>query len=100
MTREFKEEYQKLLFSVRLSIRYHIRRRMFFDTTYQYIRCLLVIFGSATFVAAVSNNLGAPYTAVIALVVTISSAISLVMEPARKARLHDDLARRFITLER
>src|SRR5438128_8885333 len=99
MVHERDQEFQKLLFSVRVSTRYHVRRRMFFDTIYQWLRGLSVVFGSATFVAAVSNNFGTGFLAVIALVVTVATAISIVVEPAGKARLHDGLARRFIALE-
>jgi hypothetical protein len=100
---EEKEEKQRnaelheLLFGVRRSIRYHNRRRRFFDGFDKFAKVLSVIGGSA----AVAAVVGSVHWAAIALstVVAITSAISLVVGPAQGARLHAELAKRFAQLE-
>lgn len=92
-------KWHNLLFGVRRSIRYHARRRMFFDRYRQFTSAMGVIFGSAT-IFTLLNNMDPLYPAIAAAVVTIFFAIDLVVGTAAKARLHDDLCRRFIELER
>jgi hypothetical protein len=92
------KRWYKELFGVRRSIRYNARRRAFFDRLDQLTNMLAVIFGSA----AVYGVLDADHH-VVALVasgiVTIMSAINLVVGSSQRARKHDDLARRFSALE-
>src|SRR5688500_7282951 len=83
------EKYDRLLFSVRLSVRYHTRRRLFFETIDQWTNGLSVVFGSATFAAVFSKI--TTLAMVTGLLTSIFSAISVVMAPGRKARLHHDL---------
>lgn len=87
-----------LLFGVRRSIRYHVRRRMFFDRLNLTASAVSVIFGSAA-MAAMLGDLGRGWVTAAAAVVTVVSAINLVVGAARMARLHADLARRFVELE-
>ena len=93
------EEWRALLFGVRRSIRYHARRRMFFDRLRQITSALGVIFGSAT-VFTLLDKADPFYTAFAAALVTVFFAIDLVVGTGPAARLHDDLCRRFIELER
>ena len=44
---EYLSKFEKLLFSVRLSIRYHTRRRMFFDRMNKFFSFLTVLSGTA-----------------------------------------------------
>ena len=92
-------KWHNLLFGVRRSIRYHARRRMFFDRCRQFTSAVGVIFGSAT-IFTLLNNMNPLYPAIAAAVVTVFFAIDLVVGTAAEARLHDDLCRRFIELER
>lgn len=100
---ESKEEEQRssdlheLLFGVRRSIRYHNRRRRFFDGFDKFSNILSVIGGSA----AVAAVIGSAHWAAIALatMVAVVSAISLVVASAQAARLHTHLAKQFATLE-
>lgn len=87
-----------LLFGVRRSIRYHVRRRMFFDRLNLTASAVSVIFGSAAMVAML-NDLGRGWVTAAAAVVTVFATINLVVGSARMARLHADLARRFVELE-
>jgi hypothetical protein len=88
-----------LLFDIRRSIRYHHRRRAFFDRLDQMTNMVSVIFGSA----AVYGVLEQEYK-VLALtaagLVTVLSAINLVLGSAQRARAHSDFARQFIELEK
>ena len=93
------EEWRKLLFGVRRSIRYHVRRRSFFDFFHRFTNAIGVIFGSATLFTLL-NKTDLLYPTVAAAFVTVFSTIDLVVGTATKARLHDDLCRQFIELER
>ena len=90
-------ELHNLLFGVRRSIRYHNRRRRFFDGFDKFAKILSVIGGSAAVAAIVGS---AHWAAVIfSTIVAVTSAISLVVGPAQGARLHAELAKRFARLE-
>ena len=95
---EFKEEWEDLLWHVRLSKRYHLRRVAFFDGYHTFTNVLGVIFGSATMMTIVSG-MGPYWIAGASLVVTIFFTIDLIVGTSRKARDHNDLVRRFIELE-
>ncbi|ONR83108.1 hypothetical protein A8E19_35045 [Burkholderia cenocepacia] len=92
-------QWHNQLFDIRRSIRYHNRRRAFFDRLDQMTNMLSVIFGST----AVYGVLEQQYKAV-ALVaaglVTVLSAINLVVGSSQRARAHADFARQFIGLEK
>ena len=95
-----KEEHRSLLFSIRRSIRYHNRRRMFFDRLNIVSNALSVIFGSTTFFALLPAIELQCLAIGAAAMVTIISTINMVVGSVRAARLHSDLARRFIELEK
>lgn len=88
-----------LLFDVRRSVRYHVRRRVFFDRLNLGSSAASVIFGSAA-MAAMLGGLGQAWVMAAAGMVTVLSAINLVIGSSRMARLHADLARKFIDLEK
>lgn len=86
-----------LLFGVRRSIRYHNRRRRFFDGFDKFVKILSVIGGSGAVAAIVGQ---VPWLAItLATIIAVLSAINLVVGPAQAARLSADLAKRFSTLE-
>lgn len=86
----------KQLFGVRRSVRYHRRRQAFFDALNDIALLATAVAGSAACAAAFAE-LG--WTAAAATVAALASAFNLVVAPSRRARRHDDLARRFIVLE-
>jgi hypothetical protein len=94
-----RQNWNDLLFSVRRSIRYHSRRCMFFDRLHTITSALGVIFGSATILAVLTEE-GRQYAVWAAAIVTVFSALDLVIGTDRSARLHQDLARQFIGLEK
>ena len=88
-----------LLFRVRKSIRYHHARRRFFDRNYIATNALTLIFGSAA-IYFVLKELSPLYTVIAAALVSLASVLNMVVGNVPKARLHHDLAREFLTLER
>ena len=95
--------YDDLLFGVRRSIRYHSRRRGFYERFHAVVLFLAVVFGSAT-LGAFGGALGEGWPLWIKLspaaLATLLSAADLVIGSMRKAWQHADFARRFIELER
>jgi hypothetical protein len=88
-----------LLFNVRRSVRYHSRRRQFFDRYRLFTSAVSAIFGSAA-IASVLSSAGKEYTVAAGACVTFFSILDLVIGSARMARLHEELYRRFIELEK
>ena len=101
-TAEVKEKHWKLLFGVRRSIRYHMRRRRFYEGRNRLTNTLAGIFGSAAVVAFLSGVGGGQrfLMAAFSSVVAIAAIIDLAASTTVMARLHSDLARRFMELER
>lgn len=98
MNSEIIVRVHNLLFGVRRSIRYHSRRRMFFDRWQTVTSAVSVVFGSATVVTILGAN-SPKFAVMAAVVVTLASAVDLVVGTAKAARDHSDLAKRFISLE-
>lgn len=81
-----------LLYDVRFSISYHRSRERFLDWLDRATKALMMIGGSAAFATMPHSNL-------IGLGIVMLSALSLVFDYAVRARLHADLARRFLDIE-
>ena len=88
-----------LLFGVRRSARYRNRRRRFFDNVYRIKTALSLLAGSTAMVTILAAMGNIP-PLIASAFVTLISTIDLVMGSSTKGRLHADLARRFIELER
>jgi hypothetical protein len=86
-----------LLFGIRRSIRYHNRRRSFFDRFDKSVKILSLVTGSGAFLSTMGSH--QLITMWFAAAVAVLSAISLVVGPAQAARLHEELAKRFSKLE-
>ena len=100
---DLKREHHDLLFGIRRSVRYHLRRRVFYEHLHAGVLFLALVFGSAT-IAAFGAELGKDWPLWVKLLpaalTSVLSAADLVVGSSRKAWLHADLARRFFTLER
>lgn len=94
-----KDQEYGLLFDIRRSVRYHMRRCRFFDLVHSMASATGVIAGSAA-VFTVLSGLGTVWTATSAALVAMISAIDLVVGASPMARLHNDLAKKLIQLER
>ncbi len=99
MTSKVDLDWHNMLFDLRRSIRYHHRRRAFFDRLDMSTNMLSVIFGSAA-VYGVLEQQYKMLALVAAGTVTVASAVNLVLGSAQRARAHSDFVRRYIQLER
>ena len=90
-----------LLFGIQRSIRYHNRRRRFYEI-WNATTVACAVLGGSSAAAAFLTGLSAEWSwlpAVFAGVVALLGAVDLAVGTARQANLHGDLARRFISLE-
>jgi hypothetical protein len=95
-----EDERYGLLFDVRRSVRYHTRRRRWFDRLHRITVFASVILGSATFASLNGTLLSPNWSVFFAAAITIISALDLVFSHAVRARIHHDFQRRWISLER
>jgi DDE superfamily endonuclease len=82
---------------VNTSIRYHAKRRAFFDAAHRLMMLIGVIGGSAAFFALLSNS-ASMLAKIAAFSVAVATAIDLVFSLPEKAREHDKLCERFSDL--
>lgn len=98
MNETIDDQIYDLNFYLKRSIRYHMRRAAFFMKWQRVTSFIGVVFGSAalaTFIGEVPEHI----TAVFALLVTVASALDLVVGTGQSAWLHNDLRKRFLELE-
>ncbi|MGA8551738.1 MAG: hypothetical protein WB678_16035 [Stellaceae bacterium] len=95
-TEEVSSELIALDFGVHKSIRYHVKRRAFFDVMHRVAMLIAVIGGSAAFFALMGEKTEVGQIA--ALTVAIATALDLVFAFPENAREHDKLAERFSDL--
>ena len=91
-------DYNELLFSVRLSIRYHERRQRFMHSVLNFTLWWSLVMGSAS-TATILGSAPDLLKILPALLLTVLSAGCLAYGVRARAALHDDLRRRFIDLE-
>jgi hypothetical protein len=92
------DQHHALLFGVRRSARYHLRRRRFFELWHALTNFIGIASGSAAVVAVVKDF--PMVAALLAVLVALASAFDLVIGTAEMARKHSDLAAWFILLEK
>lgn len=90
------DEVYALLFSVRRSVRYHVKRRQFFDRVQNTCSFLGMLAGGAAATALAAKYDVAIFLAIVASAV---SGLALVSRASVRARDHNDLAKAFIELE-
>lgn len=95
-TEEVSSELIALDFGVHKSIRYHVKRRAFFDVMHRVAMLIAVIGGSAAFFALIGEKTEVGQIA--ALTVAIATALDLIFAFPENAREHDKLAERFSDL--
>lgn len=98
-TADLEDRWHDILFGVRRSIRYHQRRRAFFDRLDQLSNMLSVIFGSAAIYGILERDYQA-LALIASALVTILASINLVVGSAQRARAHSDFSRRYVELEK
>jgi hypothetical protein len=89
----------KLLFGIRRSIRYHNCRRAYFDRINSLSSFISVLFSSAAIASLLASG-GKAFLLAASSIVSIVSALNLVLGASRKAREHSDFAKRFVMLEK
>jgi len=93
----------ELIFRVDVSVRYHDRRRAFFDLMHKLVAAVSVLGGSAAVFGVVSLlkewQFGELTILVGALAVSMLNTLDLVIGFSPKAREHDSLYRRYIELD-
>lgn len=92
-------EAHDLLFGVRRSFRYHSRRRQFFDRFSKAIKIISAVSGVGV-ITTLLSQLGKPWPITLAAIAAVFSSIDLAINTSESARLHTELARKFIALER
>lgn len=95
---ELEQEHYEIMFHVRRSIRYHNYRRDFYDTLQLLTTFISLLMSSAAVATVLSNHKTS--SMVISLVIASINAINLVLRSSEKGRLHTDLAKRFIEIEK
>ncbi|MBV4551737.1 hypothetical protein HU742_011375 [Pseudomonas sp. SWRI102] len=96
---DLEDRWHNTLFSVRRSIRYHQRRRAFYDRLDKTSNMLSLIFGSVAIYGVLQEN--AKTVALVAsATVTVVSSINLVIGSAQRGRDHTDLMRKYVELEK
>ena len=96
----YEEQHDLLLTDVRRSVRYHMRRRRYYEGRHRLVSSISTVSGSAI-VAVLWTNAPVPsYVPIfIAVLVTVISVWDLASQTVSMARLHSDLSRKFIELE-
>lgn len=88
-----------LLFGVRRSLRYHDRRRAFFERLHQITSGLTILLAGSVLFELARPGETAAWMIVMAVVAALLSVWDIVVGYAPKAGLHRDLKLRFIALE-
>jgi len=88
-----QEELFSVLFPVEKSIRYHRRRRAFYDSWHRWLMLGVILAGSASVADVIPS-----YPKVLGLIIALFGASDLVFGLSDKARDHDFLMRRFCHL--
>jgi len=98
---ELKKIKDNLLLDIRRSIRYHNRRRMFFERLHVIFSTFILLSGMTAFTTLLSEMKdGKEYAIYASFIVALFSAVDIVVGTSKKARLYLDLSRRFINLEK
>ncbi len=94
------DEWHEQLFAVRRSVRYHARRSQFFDHIDKVVKIMTAVSGVGTITTLLASTLGTGWTTGFAATVAFLSSVDLIVGFSKCGKLHVDLARRFIDLER
>ena len=96
---EIGKRCRHLLFGIRRSVRYHRHRERFLDCISNAFKVATAVAGSATVVTLLAEA-GPWWPESAAALTALLAAFDVVVAPGRTARLHNELARDFIALEK
>jgi hypothetical protein len=97
---KIKAGWSDLLFGVRRSIRYHTRRRKFFDALSVWSDFFIIISGGTVVAFAVGEAKKSVATIILGGIIAVIGTFDLVIGFSTKARDYHDLVKRFSELER
>ncbi|HWD91925.1 MAG TPA: hypothetical protein VG938_06205 [Verrucomicrobiae bacterium] len=97
-TEENRKEQHKLLFDVRRSVRYHTRRRQYFDRLNKFTKIFTLIGGLGTVTTLLAKG-GEVLTLFFGTVAGFFSIVDIVLGTDEMAQMHGDLMREFNTIE-
>jgi hypothetical protein len=97
--KEASDDQYALLFDVRRSIRYHDRRKSFFELIHRISAGLTVLLAGSVLFEMARPGETALWMILLASVAALLSAWDIVIGYASRANLHHDLKKRFIKLE-
>lgn len=93
-----KADLHEISFYVQRNIRYHMRRGAFFLRWGRFTAFIGIIFGSAAITSLLAGA-SSYVTGAAALLVTVASAVDLVIGTGQRAWLHNDLRKRYLDIE-
>jgi len=96
--KELQDNFSDLLFSVRRSSRYHTKCLQFYDHWSKRILLLTTLSGVGTFTAGLATH--TMLSVYLAFIVALASISELIFGFSNTARLHSELSRQFIALEK
>lgn len=88
-----------VLFGVRRSVRYHDRRRAFFEQLHRLTAVLTVLMAGSVLFDIGKPGAPAVWLTALAVIAALLAAIDMVVGYASRASLHRDLKQRFVDLE-
>ncbi|HET7738799.1 MAG TPA: hypothetical protein VFK32_09520 [Tepidiformaceae bacterium] len=90
------------MFALRRSVRYHARRQAFFELWHNTTSAASILLGAGTVGALTHPNLplAQALSVLFPLLITLLSTFNLVWGSGRRARVHNDLYRQYVELER
>lgn len=98
-TSELNDAQYGLLFDVRRSIRYHDRRRAFFEGMHRFTNVLTIILAGGVLFELAGTGSPALWLQGVGLFAAILAAFDMVVGYAARANQHTDLRARFVELE-
>ncbi len=93
---DLEDRWYQLEFIIARSLRYHAKRRAFFERCNQMTRALSAIFSAGAIISVVKHSEWA--TIASGAIVGIANALDLVFDFSKRAMVYDDLYRRFADL--
>lgn len=94
---EQARDLEQIDFGIKKSIRYHSRRRAFFERLDNLANWLVAVAGASAFAAVVGTN-GGFLSKVLTAVITVIALGNVILGFGARARLHQDLYRKFSEL--
>ena len=96
---QLSDEHYGLLFDVRRSIRYHDRRRAFYERSHHLTSLLTILMADSVLFDLAKKGETAEWLIWVSVVAALLAAIDMVIGYAKHASLHSSLRERFANLE-